>query len=357
MKTIHALKIWATRRPWQFSGFMVFFVAVFIALDYLPFDPVTSLVFAIAHAGAAIGVILVITDHYRTPLIVALSFALTSNGVALEEKKNAAGVGVAIVVVCVGGFCVYKVIRFCQKKFPKDAPGNTNELSNFKLHTSAFSGGVGDEYGGSWNFGSLGSCLPNATTPDLSSSNLGTSPTINSPSVGFNRPTATRMKSSVTSATILANASGQFDEHGGGEPDTTTGTTIFVLNVTVQSTTSLKIAMASSRNEDLWQSWTEFQSDMTSHGLTVTGQADGSQYFSLNGAPVSAGEVPLRFDTATGQVIHDRGGELVTIVVEASTDLENWQQLASVQHGVGEGFQIADVSGEEKTFYRVLIAP
>lgn len=236
-------------------------------------------------------------------LVFLLSCSLAASNLRAQEKPeaNAAGVGVAIVVVCVGGYCIYKTIRFCQKKFPKDKLANTNELYSF-------SGGAGDEYGGSWNHGSLGSCPPDATG-----------------------------KSALLSGTASP--------------------TLFVLNVTVESTTSLKIAMASSRNEDSWQSWADFQADVTSHGLTITGRADGSQYFSLNGSPVSAGEVPLRFDTVTGQVIHDRGGELVSIVIEASTDLENWQRLASVVHGVGEGFQIADVSGEDKTFYRVLIAP
>lgn len=274
-------------------------------------------------------------------LMFLLSCSLAANTLRAQEQReaNAAGLGVAIVVVCVGGYCAYKVVRFCQKKFPKDKPSNTNELSNFILHTSSFSGGVGDEYGASWNHGSLGSCFQS-----------------DSPLAGFNRLT-TNMKSSVTSATILANASGQFYEHGGGEPDTTTGTTLFSLNVFVASPTELRRTMTADTRPESFQSWAGFQAEVASHGLHVSGQNDGSQYFSRNGVPVSAGEVPLRFDTETGQVIHDRGGELVAIVVEASTDLEHWQQLATVQHGVGEGFQIADVSGEEFQFYRVRIAP
>lgn len=243
----------------------------------------------------------------KTILTILPCSSLAINAPA--QEKSAAGVGVGIVIICVGGYCVYKVIRFCQRKFPKDKPSNTNELSNFILQPSAFSGGVGDEYGGSWNHDSLGSCLSDAITTTLSSSDRETNPTI------------------------------------------------FSLNVFVASPTELRRTMTADTRPESFQSWAEFQSEVASHGLVVTGQADGSQYFSRNSVPVSAGEVPLRFDTATSQVIHNRGGELVTVVVEASTDLENWQQLASLQHGVGEGFQIADVSGEEAQFYRVRIAP
>lgn len=236
-------------------------------------------------------------------LVFLLSCSLAASNLRAQEKPeaNAAGVGVAIVVVCVGGYCIYKTIRFCQKKFPKDKPANTNELY------SAF-GGVGDEYGGSWNHGSLGSCLPDATG-----------------------------KSALLSGT--------------------TSPTEFTLNVFVASPTELRRTMTADTRPESFQSWVEFQSEVASHGLHVSGRADGSQYFSRNGVPVSAGEVPLRFDTVTGQVIHDRGGQLVQIVIEASSDLEHWQRLASVVHGVGEGFQIADVSTEGQQFYRVRVAP
>lgn len=239
-------------------------------------------------------------------LIFLLSCSLAANTLRAQEKQeaSAAGAGVAIVVVCVGGYCVYRVVKFCQKHFPKDKPTKTNELYSV-------SGGAGDEYGGSWNHGSLGSCL----SPDPGSrfrpslSDLGTSPTL------------------------------------------------FSLNVFVASPTQLRKTMTADTRPESFQSWVQFQSEVASHGLHVSGQNDGSQYFSRNGSPVPAGEVPLRFDTVTGQVIHDRGGELVSIAIEASTDLEHWQRLASVQHGVGEGFQIADVSGEERQFYRAMVAP
>lgn len=304
MKTIHALKIWATRRPWQFCGFMAAFMILSTIIDYLPLDPVTSLVTVLSLLGALIGLILIISFQHRVPVIIVLSIALVSEGMAHKKQEaDAAGVGVAIVVVCVGGYCVYKIVRFCQKNLPKDKPANTNELYSV-------SGGVGDEYGAAWNHGSLGSCLdPDATG-----------------------------KSALLSGT--ANPA-----------------TLFTLNVFVASPTELRRTMTADTRPEAFQSWVQFQSEVASHGLHVSGQNDGTQYFSRNGSPVPAGEVPLRFDTATGQVVHDRGGQLVQIVIEASADLEHWQRLASVVHGVGEGFQIADVSEQGFQFYRTRIEP
>lgn len=284
-----------------------------------------------AFAAILLTVLLVVRFDLKKLPAVLLAFSLATPMRAEEKPQSAAGVGVAIVVVCAGAVCVYTLVRFCQKHFPKK-PTKTNELYSV-------SGGAGDEYGGSWNHGSLGSCFQS-----------------DSPPVGFNR-LALNMKTSVPSPALFANAGGHTQEYGGGEPDTTTGATLFSLNVFVASPTELRRTMTADTRPESFQSWVAFQSEVASHGLWVSGRADGSQYFSRNGVPVSAGEIPLRFDAVTGQVIHDRGGQLVHITIEASTDLENWQRLASVVHGVGEGFQIADVSIESQQFYRVLIAP
>lgn len=72
MKTIHALKTWATRCPWVFFGFMAALMILFTTLDYLPFDPVTSLVTVLSLAGVAIGLMLIIARHYSALLVAAL---------------------------------------------------------------------------------------------------------------------------------------------------------------------------------------------------------------------------------------------------------------------------------------------
>lgn len=244
--------------------------------------------------------IFLIVRRYLLVLFLVGSLVLQPVNVrAQEQQLNAWGVPVAVtVVVCGVTYCIYKLVRFCQKHLPKDKPANTNEVY------IAF-GGAGDEYGGSWNHGSLGSCL---------------------------QPSAFSLQPSPDSPTT------------------------FSLNVFVASSAFLVTTMSAVTGLDSWQTWSQFQADVASHGLTVTGRNDGSQFFSRNRQPVQAGEVPIRFDQVTGEVKVGEG-ELVKIIVERSTDLEAWYPILTVQHQVGSAFEVLDTSIDSSAFYRATIAP
>lgn len=245
---------------------------------------------------------LVFHKHFWVSLLVLSMVTEPVRAVEQPQQLNSWGVPVAVVVVvCAAGYCVYRLGKFCQKKFGTGKPANTNELYSA-------SGGVGDEYGASWNSGSLGSCISEDGTDLLAASE--------------------------------------------SNPATT-----FSLNVFVTSSASIVTTMSADASDGSWQTWPQFQADVAAHGLVVTGQNDGSKFYERNRQPVGEGEVPISFDSATGTVSVSGGGELVGLIVESSPDLETWTPLLRLRQDVGTGFTILDTSATGQMFYRVLIAP
>jgi hypothetical protein len=79
--------------------------------------------------------------------IVTVLLILGIMAAPLQRAKGAM-IGVGVIVVCVGGYCVYKVVKVCQKKFPpKDTNAPPESLSL-----------EGEEYGGAYEYSSIGSC-------------------------------------------------------------------------------------------------------------------------------------------------------------------------------------------------------
>lgn len=209
------------------------------------------------------------------------------------DPEPAVGIAVGVVVICVGGVCIYKLVKVCQKVFP---PKSTNSNESFSATGE-------DEYAGAYEYSSIGSCyIPQA---------------INAiPTDQPQNPTTFTLKVIVERAGVTTSMSA----------DSTEGTT---------------------------QTWTEFEADMASHGLFITGHPSPYPQFSMNGVPCDGAVVPLEFDRATGRVVQVTGGDLRRVYIERSTNLADWGPLLQTDVGVGTGFKCIDTTREGQMFYRV----
>lgn len=211
------------------------------------------------------------------------------------RQIRAAMYGVGVIVICVGGYCVYKVVKVCQKKFP---PKNTNAPP--EEFTAA-----GSEYGAACEYSSIGSCY---TPPSFNASSE--NPLINP--------------------------------------------TTFTLNVMVEREGAVT-SMSANNAEGTAQDWASFQSEMASHGLFLVGHPSQPQA-EIGGVPCDPSLVPLEFDPFTGRVTHHTGEDLMRVVVERSPNLTDWYPLLVTDTGVGSGFKVVDTTREGQMFYRVQVS-
>lgn len=233
-----------------------------------------------------------------TALLVAAFLTSTIQPARPQPTRPAPALAVAVIVVCVGGVCVYKIVKVCQRKFPPRENSNTN--GNFTATGT-------DEYAGAYEYSSIGSCY---IPPDLRLASPG--------------------------------------ESLPGSPTT------FTLSVMVEPA-GIKTSMSASQKETA-QTWTEFQAEMASHGLFITGHSSWLPQFSMNGVPCDGALVPLEFDQATGRVTHHTGGDLRRVSIERSPNLVDWSPLLQTDVGMGSGFKVVDTTREGQMFYKVSAA-
>lgn len=214
-----------------------------------------------------------------------------------EPPQPNAAVGVAVVVICVGGFCIYKVVKLCQKLFP---PKPTNAPpENLTLSAS------GGESGAAYQYSSIGSCY--VPPPSLNAF-----------------------------------------------PFETEIATTFTLNVSIQGGSALT-SMHAERGNESSQTWEQFTAEMATHGLFISGIPGGEPQFERDGVPCAPSEVPLSFDLATGRVTQHIVGTLRRVSVERSPDLQSWFPFLATDVSDGSGFQVIDTTREGQMFYRIIV--
>lgn len=223
-----------------------------------------------------------------------------------KQQQNAVGIAAGVVVICIGSYCVYRVVKFCQKKFPKHDTRTNSEPDSLTFNGNAGS----DEYGGSYSFTSIGSCA------DEDGNRLQAVPDENSPP-------------------FTANLKVVVDEFGG-----------------VTSTLAASQDIDGSDS----QSWSEFQAEVASHGLVMSGQGDGVQHFERGRQPCASELVPFSFDPFTHAVVH-RGtvGRIRTVTVERSSDFTHWFPLITINSTFDAGFQVTDLTRQGQMFYRCTV--
>lgn len=229
---------------------------------------------------------------------IALCLSLVSVQ-AKDHEPNfqpAAGYAVGAVVLCVGGYCIYKMAKTCQKLFPKRS---TNE-------SSGFTATAGEEYAAAYEYSSIGSCY---VPPDA---RPGVLPVSHNP-------------------------------------------TTFTLNVMLIPDGVLT-SMSANSGEGTTQTWSEYQEEMVKHGLFLTGRATYNPQFSRDGVPCDGTTVPLSFEPFTGQITHNTGGELKRVTIERSPNMTEWAPLLVTNISDGTGFKVIDTTIEGQMFYRVSVS-
>lgn len=226
--------------------------------------------------------------------LLVVAFLAPAKASPPPDPKQAAPIAVAVIVICVGGVCIYKLVKVCQRKFPPRENSNTN---------GTFSATGEDEYAGAYEYSSIGSCY---TPPDL-----------------------------------------RLASPGEGSPSSPT---TFTLNVMV-GPAGLTTSMSASK-EETPQTWVEFQAEMADHGLFITGHSSWFPQFSINSIPCDAVLVPLEFDQVTGRVTHRTGSDMRRVSIERSPDLVTWTPLLQTDVGIGTGFKVIDTTQEGACFYR-----
>lgn len=214
-------------------------------------------------------------------------------------RPEGAGLAVGIVVVVVGGVAVYKMVKICSRLFPKSTNSEPSQVV----------GTVGaDEYGASWNYGVLGSCT------DSEQDQLGVN---------------------LDGNIYVSNLNIAVDEFG-----------------SVSCTIS-----ASKADPSQYQTWTEFQQEVASHGLLVSQFGDGSKYYSRNRMPCGSELVPLAFNDTDRSVTMTGGSpdRMRTLVIERSTDMVGWAGFLTVNSPWDSRFRVDDLTRSGSMFYRVRI--
>jgi len=213
-----------------------------------------------------------------------------------QPPQQAGTVGVAVVVVVVGGVFTYYLVKTCQRLFPKTDP-STNGVS-FHLD-----GETSDDYAASYSYSSYGSCY---TPPDL------------------------------------------YDSDGNFIPAP-------VMKLTFRSEyDGVRLAkLTPVDGESATQNVADFKADLARHGIGFSDHGWGVMMFGKNGRPATEAEVPIRFDTVNRAVDTSNGQTANEVILERSADLQTWEPIMRTKVAVGQSFNFSDVTGTSQMFYRV----
>ncbi len=242
-------------------------------------------------------------------LLLAALFLLPSersraDSPTVPQPQPLAGAVCGVVVIVVGGIVIYKLAKFCQKKFSKPPdPPNTNDPPASLVWSMD---GPVPSYGGANTPATCPSC-PTSFAPVLQDAGLPVS------------ETAFQLTAYV---------------------DDTIGTPVAML------------AAAFVEPETQQEDWNSFEADLAGWGLHLSPYSVGSASYSINGQPCDASQSPISFDFA-GNVTVNLGGPLYSVLVERSSDLISWQPILQTFVSAQTPLVITDTSQDNQAFYRV----
>jgi len=233
------------------------------------------------------------TESKTLLALLCLSMALPTK--ADEPHFEPAGAaGVAVVVVVVGGVCVYLLVRTCQKVFPKTPPPSTNSPPDVRGNTDTAA---------SWSYYAIVSCY---------------------------EPQSEQQWPQVTmelSGRIEENEQGPFFHLAGSR--------------------------RLSRLDDS-QDYFQFQTDLARHGIALG--PVGTMCYGRNGRPAYEEETPIRFSQVAEEhrvTLNSDSGPSIPMVIQRSFDLKAWSDFGFVSVAVGQQFKLIDTTTRQSAFYRI----
>lgn len=287
--TMNQIKSWICSRPFTAVVLTAVFgiTATAAAMDDR-FIPYAGVLFCI-------GVLVMVFSMWRfTGIMLAIVLAISgiTETKAQEQPPVAeAPIGVAVVVVVVGGVCVYLLVKTCKRLFPKTPAPETNSPPNII--------GRPDDTAGSWTYGAT-YCY------DLQSEQL---------------PEVTMELSGVI----------EEGEHG----------------------PFLRLHASRQMYEPL-QDFDSFQQDLQRHGITVGpigtmnfGRNGRPAY--EDETPIRFTESDGKY-IAT---VNSEAGTNVIMKVQRSFDLRTWSDFGFVSGSIGQRFRLIDTTTSRAAFYRI----
>jgi hypothetical protein len=255
---------------------------------------------AFAVAVAVLFWIVAVRKFMRLLLIVSLTFVSTAQAADPQPPEPILPYAIGVVVVIVGGVVTYKFVRFCQRKFPKDQPPNTNappdqvQLPN------------GDTAAAAWTYAAQGSCYWPPTG------------LLSSPGPGVFEITA------------------QLVDPDGQHPQ-------------LRSQTSRWLGPEATEDAPA------FFAEVAALGLTMSSTGNG-QSWSVNNLPVSQEQCPIVLlgdEAHTVEVQATNCTYSRVVVVERSYDLQEWAPVVRTVLQAGMKLRFQDATESGSAFYRL----
>lgn len=245
-----------------------------------------------------LSILFVFDVHLSRPVITMILCAslVCSPWQAKSQEEGGDGGGapvVGIVVLCAGGYCVYKMIQFCQKHFPKNQPTTNSPPDQLSGEIS------GDSEAASFNLGSLGSCAG-------------------------------------------------LDDH----PPVTFAINGIIYPADVRRPARAVCSIVAASGKESSMNWSQFVAEAQSYGIKVTGVGDGSSYYARDGQPISESESHIHYDAQTKKVsVYSDPSKVHRLVVKRSSDLIYWEDFMHLEMEENRNFQILDTTVNGSMFY------
>lgn len=245
--------------------------------------------------------------HPKALVVMVLIFTLAlqpslNADVRIPQQKAGCGAVAAVVVVVIGGIVIYKLVKFCQKKFPKQTKKKDPDAGLTESTSSEAA---------AFNFGEMGSCGPDECGE---------------------HPAALH--------------------EAGGDPSVMTLQVHFSVDYE-DEVQFVPESVTASSGAAATQTFREYQDEIASeYGVWITGTTSEHDY-AVNGMAVESGESRIIWDKARMiPIVYDASRPAYLITVYRSQDLSNWETLMQMQLEEDTSFQIEDASDGGRMFYK-----
>lgn len=306
MKSLH---LWVKSHPLKAVCFSVFF-AFLTPILALREDDWANACLLLMGVGLVVFALVVFSDARKLMLcLLGLACAHHLNAQPVPSREGGTGgsagcaVAAGVVVIVVGTYAGYKIVKFCQRHFGRP----TNSVPTIGASNST------ESEGGAWDISPMGSCYSVDDTDCHAGDGAG----------GAQAPEP-------TSFYITGQVLEQY-----GKP-------------------SVQARLESVFGSDHTVSFAALANWAAAQGLLIRGQGGNERSFSRNGVPIPEDESIIHFDTLAHSVsVYRDWSKVRRVEISRSQDLRTWTPLIAIQQEIGSTFRIEDTTSGGQMFYRM----